>query len=80
MCSDSALNIFFLWCPCMTINVRRQYKGGFLLDIILLTLCYRHWGALLRLKNFCFYNQCSNLNVLTFAPPVIGWVLRINKV
>ena len=34
----------FFWCPCMASNVRVQYNGGLLPDIILLTQCYYHRG------------------------------------
>ena len=38
----------------MAINVSVKYYGGFLPDIILLTLCYSHWGTRLdALKGFC---------------------------
>ena len=33
--------LFFVWCPCMAINVSIQHNGGLLPDIILLTQqCY----------------------------------------
>ena len=32
-------------CPSMAIDVSVQYNGGLLLDIILLTQCYYHWGT-----------------------------------
>ena len=32
---------------CMVINIRVQYNGGLLLDIILLTQCYYHRGTCL---------------------------------
>ena len=35
-------SLFFFWCPCMAINVRVQYNGGLLPDIILLTQWYHH--------------------------------------
>ena len=39
----------------MAINVDVQYNGGFLPDIMLLTLCYYHyWGTRLNaMKRFC---------------------------
>ena len=43
------LFLFFVWCPCMAINVSVQYNGGLLLDIILLNQCYYNRG--IRLKN-----------------------------
>ena len=33
------------WWLCMVINISVQYNGGFLLDIILLTQGYYHWGT-----------------------------------
>ena len=60
------------WCPCMVINVSVQYNGGFLPDIILLTLCYcYHRGTRLNaMKSFCPYSSLSSKpkNVLTFSP------------
>ena len=39
----SGLFLMFFWCPCMAINnVKVQYNGGLLPDIILLTQCYLH--------------------------------------
>ena len=44
--------------PCMAINVRAQYNGGLLPDIILLTQCYHHRGTRLNaMKRFCI---CSH--------------------
>ena len=61
------------WCPCKAINVSVQYNGGFLPDIILLTLCYYHHGTRLNaMKSFCPCSQCSHLNALTIFPP--DWV------
>ena len=31
----SGVLLMFFWCPCMVINVRVQYNGGLLPDIIL---------------------------------------------
>ena len=47
-----------------------QYNGWFLPDIMLLTLCYQHWGnQLYPIESFCLlYSQFSHLNVLTFSP------------
>ena len=37
---DSSVLLSLLWCPYMVINVSvQQYNGGFLPEIILLTLC-----------------------------------------
>ena len=45
----------FIWCPWMAINVRVQYNGGLLPDIILFTQCYHHRGTRLNdMKRFCF--------------------------
>ena len=38
--TDRVLCLSVAWCPCMAINVSVPYNGGFLPDIILLTLCY----------------------------------------
>ena len=38
----------------MAINISVQYNGGFLPDIILLTLCYYHRGIRLNVMRFCF--------------------------
>ena len=47
----------FCWCPCMTINVRVQYDGGLLPDIILLTQCYYHRGTRFNaMKRFCIFS------------------------
>ena len=49
------LSSLFFWCPCMAINVRVQYNGGLLPDIILLTQCYHHRGTRLNaMKGFVF--------------------------
>ena len=46
--------VFFVWCPCMAINVSVQYNGGLLPDIILLSQCYYHRGTRLNaMKRFC---------------------------
>ena len=42
--SDSSCLLPLFWCPCMAINIRVQYNGGLLLDIILLALSYYHRG------------------------------------
>ena len=56
------------WCPCMAINVSAQYNGGFLPDIIMLTLCDSTLGNPFNtMERFCPYNQFSHLNLLT------GW-------
>ena len=34
-----------MWCPCMAINVSVNYYGGFLTDMMLLTLCCYHRGT-----------------------------------
>ena len=50
----SVLFSMFFWCPRMAINVRVQYNGGLLPDIILLTQCYYHGGTRLNaMKRFC---------------------------
>ena len=57
----------------MAINVSVQYDGGFILDIVMLTLCYYHRGTPLNaLKRFCLCSPCPHLNVLTFPPPCLG--------
>ena len=57
----------------MAINVSVQYSGVYLLDIILLTLCYYHRGTRLNvIKSFRFYRLSSQLNILTIFPP--SWV------
>ena len=39
---------FFVWCPCMAINVVSvQHNGGFLPGIVLLPQCYYHRGTCL---------------------------------
>ena len=53
----SGLFLLFFWCPCMASNVRVQYNGGFLLDIILLTQCYYHRGTRLNAMKRFFYFQ-----------------------
>ena len=56
--------IYLSWCPCMAINIISvQYNGGFLPDIVLLTLLYND------LKSFYPYSLCSSLNVLTIFSP-----------
>ena len=57
----------------MTINIITvQYNGGFLSDIILLTLCYYFSGTRLNpMKKLCPYSQCPHQNVLIF-PPSLG--------
>ena len=65
-------------CTCMAINVSVPYYGGFLPNIILLTLCYYNRGTrLYAVKSFCVCSLCSNLtnylNVLTIFPP--DWVV-----
>ena len=56
----------------MAINATVQYNGEFLLNIILLTLCYQHQGTLVipYIKSFCPHSQCSHLNVSTFPVDV----------
>ena len=55
----------------MAINVGVQYYGGFLPDIVLLTLCYYHRGTRLSaMKSFCRNTLlCSNLNIFTIFLP-----------
>ena len=45
----------------MAINVSVEYNGGFLPDIILLTLCYCHRGTRSNamIKRFCLCSLCS---------------------
>ena len=59
---------------CLCFGVYLQNNGGFLPDIILLTLCYYHRGTRLNAtKSACPYSMSSHLlNVLTFFPPI--WV------
>ena len=53
----SGLFLLFFWCPCMASNVRVQYNGGFLPDIILLTQCYYHRGTRLNaMKRFFIFS------------------------
>ena len=50
----------------MAIDLSVQYNGGFLLDMILLTLCCYHRGTRLNtMKRFCLCSLCSHLNNLT---------------
>ena len=76
---------FFVWGPCMAINVSVQYNSGLLPDIILLTQCYYHWGTRLNvMKRFCIYLQplipLTMVNVLTFPPPNRGMLIRTRRV
>ena len=41
-CFVFVLFLFFVWCPCMAIDVSVQYNDGLLPNIILLTQCYYH--------------------------------------
>ena len=51
----SVLFLFFVWCPCMAINVSVQYNGGLLPDIILLAQYYYHRGTRLNaIRGFVF--------------------------
>ena len=37
-----SVHLFLFWCPCMVINVivyQVQYNGGFIPELIMLTLC-----------------------------------------
>ena len=56
MCASIQVHHVFLslfWCPCMAIDVSVHFNGGFLPDIILLTLCYDRRGIRLNaLKRF----------------------------
>ena len=65
---------FFVWGPCMAINVSVQYNGGLLPDIILLTQCYYHWGTRLNvMKRFCIYLQpLIPLKRFDISPPQQG--------
>ena len=66
----------------MTINVSVQYNGGFLPDIILLTLCYYHRGTRSNTMNSFFFVLaayfCSHLNVLTIFPPYLGDAQKVS--
>ena len=56
--TTTVLSLLFFRCPCMAINVRVQYNGGVLPDIILLTQWYHHRGTRLNaMKKFCIYLQ-----------------------
>ena len=57
--NDDVFVLFFVWCPCMAINVSVQYDGGLLPDIILLlTQCYYHRGTRLNaIKRFLKKNM-----------------------
>ena len=49
----------------MVINISVLVNGGFLSDIILLTLCYYRRGIQLNaMERFCLGSLCSHLNVL----------------
>ena len=64
----------------MAINVSVPYNGGFLPDIMLLTLCYYLQGTrLYATKSFCVCSLCSYLNVLTFSS-LTGWWVDAQKV
>ena len=41
-CFAFVVFLFFVWCPCMAINVSVQHNDGLLPGIILLTQCYYH--------------------------------------
>ena len=62
-------------CICMAISVSVQYNNsGFLLDIILLTLCHYHWRTPLNhVKRFSHWCLFSHQYVLTINFPP-GWV------
>ena len=63
----------------MAINVSVQYNGGFLTNIVLLTLCYYQQGTRLNAKKrFCIYSLCSHLPVKCFDdfPPCLWRMLR----
>ena len=49
----------------MVINISVKYNGGFLLDIILLTQGYHHWGTRLNtMKWLCIYSLLCNIILL----------------
>ena len=48
---------FFVWGPCMAINVSVQHNDGFLPGIILLTQCYYHRGT--RLYAMKWFRLCA---------------------
>ena len=55
-CIVSVLFLFFVWCPCMAIDVSVPYNGGLLPDILLLTQCYYYYHRGTRVdatKKFC---------------------------
>ena len=51
----SVLFLFFVWCPCIAIDVSVQYNGGLLPVIELLIQCYyHHRGTRLNaMERFC---------------------------
>ena len=56
LCTKNVFVLFFVWCPCMTIDnsVSVQHNGGFLPGIILLPQCYYHRETRLdATKRFC---------------------------
>ena len=60
----SVLFLFFVWCPCMAINVSVQYNRGLLPDIILLAQYYYNRETQLNaIKRFCICSLGSHLNV-----------------
>ena len=49
----------------MVINISVPYNGGFLLDIILLTQVYYHWGTRLNTMYWlCIYSLCNSVLLL----------------
>ena len=56
-------------------------NGGFLPDIMLLTLRYHHREIRLNaMKKFCFGSLCSHLYILTISPSVWGMLRRFRCV
>ena len=73
MCDGVLLLVLFLllfWCPCMAINVRVQYNGGLLPDIILLTKCYYNRGTRLNaMKRFLYLQPMIPPKRFDIFPP-----------
>ena len=64
----------------MVINVSVQYNGGFLPDIILLTLCYYHRGTrLYAMKRFCYLQSMVPPKRFDVSSPLTEGVLRRSR-
>ena len=64
--------VFFVWCPCMAINVSVHHNGRLLPDIIPLPHCYYPRGTRLNaMERFCI---CSLIPPKRFDifPPLTG--------